>query len=80
MIVDILLKLRRHVVKKSLKQIIIEKGYKQIEIAKHLEISESHVSLLIKGKRRMNIDRAYDLATVLGISIDELYVGLKAEV
>ncbi len=64
---------------KTLKQMIRERGFKQLEVARHLEISESHVSLLLKGKRRMNIDQASQLASLMEVTIDDIFVGLKSE-
>ncbi len=58
---------------------IRERGFKQLEVARHLEISESHVSLLLKGKRRMNIDQASQLASLMEVTIDDIFVGLKSE-
>lgn len=62
---------------KSIKDMLREKGIKQLEIAKEMEISESHISLILRGKRRMNIDQAYQLATMMEVTIDDIYSGLK---
>jgi len=64
---------------KTLKQMIRERGLKQLEVAKHLDISESHISLLLKGKRRMNIDQAFELATLMEVSLDDVFAGLISE-
>lgn len=63
--------------KKTLKQMIRDRGLRQLDIARHLEISESHVSLLLKGKRRMNVEQAWLMASLMDVSMDEVYVGLK---
>lgn len=65
---------------KTLKQMIRDKGIKQLDIARHLEISESHVSLLLKGKRRMNIDQAWQIASLMDMTMDDVYTGLKSGV
>ncbi len=62
---------------KTLKQMIRERGFKQLEVAKRLDVSESHVSLLLKGKRRMNIDQAFEIASLMEVSIDDVFVGLQ---
>ena len=64
---------------KTLKEMIKERGIKQLEIAKEMNISESHISLMIRGKRRMNIDQAFQLASMMELSIDDVYHGLKLQ-
>jgi len=62
-----------------LKVEIRKRNLKQFELAKELKISESHVSLLVQGKRRMNIDQAHQFATAMDVTIDDIYTYLKKE-
>ncbi len=63
--------------KKNLREMIYDKGIKIIDLAKHLELSISHTSLIVNGKRRMNVDQAYTISTLINVSMDELYLALK---
>lgn len=63
--------------KKKLKDMLRARGIKQLEIAKEMNISESHISLILRGKRRMNLEQAYQLATMMDVTIDDVYMGLK---
>jgi len=58
--------------------IIKRKGLKQCLVSKKINVSESHLSQMLSGKRRMTIDVAYNLSVVLGITIDDVYKNLKA--
>ena len=57
----------------NIKQIIKDKGIKQIYICKELDINESVLSLIINGKRKPNQDRLKALARILNVSIKDLY-------
>ena len=57
----------------NIKQIIKEKGIKQIYICKELGINESVLSLIINGKRKPSQDRLKALARILNVSIKDLY-------
>ena len=57
----------------NIKQVIKDKGIKQIHICKKLGINESVLSLIINGKRKPSQDRLRALAKILNVSIKELY-------
>ena len=56
----------------SLKDIRLERGMTQAEVADQLHITASAFSLIENGKRGMMITRAKELADLYGISVDEL--------
>lgn len=58
---------------KTLQELLSKSNVKQLEMAEILSISESHVSLLVSGKRRMNMDYAAAFAKRLNITIDEVF-------
>ena len=57
----------------NIKQIIKEKGIKQIYICKELGINESVLSLIINGKRKPSQSRLKALARILNVSIKQMY-------
>jgi len=57
----------------NIKQIIKQKGIKQIYICKELGINESVLSLIINGKRKPSQDRLRALARILNVSIKQMY-------
>ena len=57
----------------NIKQIIKDKGIKQIYICKELGINESVLSLIINNKRKPSQDRLKALAKLLGVSIKQMY-------
>jgi len=61
----------------NIKQIIKEKGIKQIYICKELGINESVLSLIINGKRKPSQSRLKALARILNVSIKDLYPEVK---
>lgn len=61
------------VINKTLQQLLDEAKIKQVEMAGLLNLSESHVSLLVNGKRRMNMDVAAVFANQLNTTIDVIY-------
>ena len=60
----------------DLQELIASKGVSQIELASVLNCSESQVSLLVNGKRRMTVDVAYTIAKKLNVSTDEIFFAL----
>jgi len=52
--------------------LIHEKGMSQKEVAKAIKIGESHMSLLLKNKRRWNMDQIHALSELLGYSMDDI--------
>ena len=58
---------------RTLQQLLDDAKIKQVEMAELLDLSESHVSLLVHGKRRMNMDVASIFAKQLNTTIDVIY-------
>ena len=61
----------------DLQELIASKGVSQVELASVLNCSESQVSLLVNGKRRMTVDVAYTIAKKLNVSTDEIFFALN---
>ena len=64
-------------VDKTLQELLDEAGIKQVDMTKVLKLSESHVSLLVAGKRRMSIDYAAQFAQSLNTSIDAVFEAIN---
>lgn len=62
---------------KTLQELLSEAGISQIELTQILNLSESQVSLLVNGKRRMSIDYAAVIATQLNTTIDAVFSALN---
>lgn len=62
---------------KTLQQLLDEANIKQVEMARILNLSESQVSLLVNGKRRMNMDVAAVFANQLNTTIDVIYKAIN---
>lgn len=62
--------------KDNLKELRIEKGLGQVELAKAVGVSKGIISLWENGLREPNMSSLIALATFFGVSIDEL-VGLE---
>ena len=60
----------------TLQELLISKNVTQVAIAKELNLSESHVSLMVSGERRMTVDYAAVFARVLGVTIDDIFLAL----
>lgn len=56
----------------SIRQLIKEKGLTQKDIAEALQLTQSAVSKLLSGQRRLTVDRALTLARLLDVSVEEL--------
>ena len=61
----------------NLQELITSKGVTQVELMNVLDCSESQVSLLINGKRRMTLEVARKLADKLGVSLDDIFLALN---
>lgn len=61
----------------NLQELIAQNGSSQVKIAKKLHLSESQVSLLVSGSRRMSLEYAAGFAEELGVSIDEIFLALN---
>ena len=63
----------------NIKQIIKDKGIKQIYICKELGINESVLSLIINNKRKPSQARLKALAKLLNVSIKQMYPHCEVE-
>jgi len=61
----------------TLQELIANKGSSQVKIAKRLHLSESQISLLVSGDRRMSLGCAAEFAKELDVSIDEIFLALN---
>lgn len=52
---------------------IEERGYMKKYIAKQLDITPTQLSNWISGKSSPTIEKAFKLADLLGVKVDELY-------
>jgi len=52
------------------------KGYTQSELAELINVSDSTISLIERGKQTPSIFIVYEIAKVLGIEINELLKGI----
>jgi plasmid maintenance system antidote protein VapI len=60
----------------TLQELLIEKGVTQADMAKELSLSESHISLMVSGNRRMTMDYAAVFSKRLGVTIDDIFMAL----
>ena len=58
----------------KLKQLRLEKEYTIYEMAKKLNISYSHYSLIENKKRNLNYDMAIKIAKIFEMTPDELFL------
>lgn len=52
---------------------IEERGYMKKYIAKQLGVSQNQISNWISGKSNPTIEKAFKLADLLGVKVDDLY-------
>lgn len=52
---------------------IEEKGYRKKYIAKKLEVTPNQISNWINGRSHPTIEKAFKLANLLGVKVDDLY-------
>ncbi len=45
----------------------------QAEVAKKLNISKSYLSLIEKGKRRLSLELANEMAKLYGVTLEKIY-------
>jgi len=60
----------------TLQQLMLTKGVTQLDLSKELKLSESHISLMVTGKRRMTLGYAAVFAKKLDVSIDDIFLAL----
>ena len=63
----------RKVVGRNIKQICSLKGIRQVDIAKHMGVSEGTVSNWIKGTNKIDIESLAEVCSFLGVSLDQIY-------
>ena len=61
----------------TLQELLASKGVSQVDLANDLNVSESCVSLIINGKRKMSIEFAATIAKKLGVSIEDIFLALN---
>lgn len=61
----------------TLQELLEEKGVKQKSLCKLLNLSESQVSLLISGKRRMSLENGMKIAKRLRVSPTTIFLSLN---
>ena len=57
----------------TLKEIRLKKGVTQVELAKHVGISQQTISHYETGRAKPSLDVAVKLAKALGVSVEEIY-------
>ena len=63
----------RKVVGRNIKQICSLKGIRQVDIARHMGVSEGTVSNWIKGTNKIDIESLAEVCSFLGVSLDQIY-------
>ena len=61
----------------SIKNIIYSQGYTLSQMAARLEVSAGFLSMVLSGKRRLNLDHFFKLCEILNQQPDTLYKELK---
>jgi DNA-binding XRE family transcriptional regulator len=59
----------------KIKKLRIERGFSQLEIAKTIGVARSTYTAIEAGKQELSLEEAKKLATLFGVSIDELSSG-----
>ena len=57
----------------TLKEIRLKKGITQVELAKHVGISQQTISHYETGRAKPSLDVAVKLAKAFGVSVEEIY-------
>lgn len=64
----------------SIKNIIYSKGYTLAQMATLLNVSAGYLSMVLSGKRKLNLDRFFRLCEILNQNPGMLYKELNAQV
>ena len=64
-------------VKNRLKEILMEKGIKQIWLAEKVGVSKGNMSNIISNRQQTTIDVAFKIAEVLNMKIEEVFIYSK---
>ncbi|MEH7093918.1 helix-turn-helix transcriptional regulator [Neobacillus vireti] len=59
--------------KSRIGELIDAAGYKKKYIAKELDVSPTQLSNWISGRSYPTLEKAFKLATILGVKVDDLY-------
>ena len=61
----------------NLQELLASKGVNQVDLMDDLNCSESQVSLLVNGKRKMTVEVAAIIAKRLGVTIEVVFEALN---
>lgn len=64
----------------SIKNIIYSKGYTLAQMAAMLNVSAGYLSMVLSGKRKLNLDRFFRLCEILNQNPGMLYKELNSQV
>ncbi len=64
----------------SIKNIIYSKGYTLAQMAALLNVSAGYLSMVLSGKRKLNLDRFFRLCEILNQNPGVLYKELNSQV
>lgn len=53
---------------------IVDRGYKQYEIAEKMGMSKQQFNAVVKGRAYMTIEKYFKLAKILECKVDELFI------
>lgn len=57
----------------NIRQLLEERGWRQRDLAKIIDKSETHVNLIINGKHQPSLELAYRIAGAFGVSIERVF-------
>ena len=63
----------RKTIGENIKKICSLKGIRQVDIARHMGVSEGSVSNWIKGTNSIDIENLAEVCRFLGVSLDQIY-------
>ena len=63
---------KREIIIKKIKKAIADKGWKPVDLARHLGIYKSTVSKWLNGKRKLTFDNLHNIEEALGITLIDL--------
>ena len=63
----------RKTIGENIKKICSLKGIRQVDIARHMGMSEGSVSNWIKGTNSIDIENLAEVCSFLGVSLDQIY-------
>ena len=60
--------------KSQIKQIIVNKGLKQKDVAELIGVTSQQLSNWINGSSYPRLEKAFELAKLLDVKVDDLYI------